>query len=251
MSELQDHPEYRGLLAAIKAAPDDDLPRLVLADWLEEHDAPEWAEFVRCQCEVDRHPHAARIWGDTFTDAEGVLRDWQPALTSARLSRELWPAVSKLIFTGDLNEGQTPYHAWPRVCYFADERRAAVPEYTARRGFVDQVRCSTARWIGEGHHDPLGPILLARQPVRRVTFRDREWGGRDHGWSAREDDDTPGEQRNRLPWGIARYLYRLKGYTGTSSGEVGGGRVLVWYYATREAANDALSAAAIAWAEET
>jgi len=42
------------LLAAIRAAPDDDAPRLVYADWLEEHGQPEWAEFIRVQCELAR-----------------------------------------------------------------------------------------------------------------------------------------------------------------------------------------------------
>lgn len=248
MSELQVHPEYRGLLGAIKAAPDDDLPRLVLADWLEEHDFSDWAEFIRHQCEVARHPHAARIWADGFTDAEGVLRDWQPALTAARLALELWPAVSKVLFSGELNEGQTPYHPRQWWCHFADERRTSLPEYYARRGFVDLVTCATGRWIGDGSHDPLGPLLLARQPVRRVTFRDREWGGRDQGWFAHEgSDDFAGPERNRLPWCIARLL---RGYTGRSEGEMAGHIRRGWYYQSREAANAALSAAAVAWAEE-
>jgi uncharacterized protein (TIGR02996 family) len=37
------------LLAAIRAAPDDDAPRLIYADWLEEHGQPERAEFIRLQ----------------------------------------------------------------------------------------------------------------------------------------------------------------------------------------------------------
>lgn len=37
------------LIAAIAAAPDDDLPRLVAADWFEENGEPERAEFVRLQ----------------------------------------------------------------------------------------------------------------------------------------------------------------------------------------------------------
>jgi uncharacterized protein (TIGR02996 family) len=37
------------LLAAILAQPDDDTPRLVYADWLDEHDEPERAEFIRIQ----------------------------------------------------------------------------------------------------------------------------------------------------------------------------------------------------------
>jgi uncharacterized protein (TIGR02996 family) len=39
------------LLAAIAADPDDDTVRLAYADWLDEHDRPERAEFIRAQCE--------------------------------------------------------------------------------------------------------------------------------------------------------------------------------------------------------
>jgi uncharacterized protein (TIGR02996 family) len=37
------------LLAAIRAAPDDDAPRLIYADWLDEHGQSERAEFIRLQ----------------------------------------------------------------------------------------------------------------------------------------------------------------------------------------------------------
>lgn len=52
MSDVYDHPEYRALLAAVCAAPDDDLPRLVCADWLDEHGESERAEFIRVQCRI-------------------------------------------------------------------------------------------------------------------------------------------------------------------------------------------------------
>src|SRR6476659_1135869 len=42
------------LLAAIRAAPEDDAPRLVYADWLDEHGQPERAEFIRVQIELAR-----------------------------------------------------------------------------------------------------------------------------------------------------------------------------------------------------
>jgi uncharacterized protein (TIGR02996 family) len=47
------------LLAAIRAAPADDAPRLVYADWLDEHGRPERAEFIRVQCELARHKNRA------------------------------------------------------------------------------------------------------------------------------------------------------------------------------------------------
>jgi uncharacterized protein (TIGR02996 family) len=40
------------LFRAILAAPADDLPRLVYADWLQEHGNAERAEFIRLQCEA-------------------------------------------------------------------------------------------------------------------------------------------------------------------------------------------------------
>ncbi len=50
--------DERVLLAGIRATPDDDLPRLVYADWLEEHDRPERAEFIRVECEAARADHS-------------------------------------------------------------------------------------------------------------------------------------------------------------------------------------------------
>ncbi|MBN9122595.1 MAG: TIGR02996 domain-containing protein [Planctomycetes bacterium] len=65
---LVDHPELRteaaapkavasdfeGLLRAVFANPDDDTPRLVFADFLEENDQPDRAAFIRYQCEQAR-----------------------------------------------------------------------------------------------------------------------------------------------------------------------------------------------------
>lgn len=40
------------LLAAVAARPDDDTPRLVYADWLDDHGRPERAEFIHVQCRL-------------------------------------------------------------------------------------------------------------------------------------------------------------------------------------------------------
>src|SRR5215471_7840250 len=44
--------DEKALLAAIRDHPDEDTPRLVYADWLQEHDQPERAEFIRVQIEA-------------------------------------------------------------------------------------------------------------------------------------------------------------------------------------------------------
>jgi uncharacterized protein (TIGR02996 family) len=43
-----------GFVQAICEAPDDDTPRLISADWLEENGQPERAEFIRVQCRLGR-----------------------------------------------------------------------------------------------------------------------------------------------------------------------------------------------------
>ena len=52
--------EELGLLGEIHAGPRDDAPRLVYADWLEEHGRPEYAGFIRLQL---RHKDAV-IYGE-------------------------------------------------------------------------------------------------------------------------------------------------------------------------------------------
>lgn len=54
-------------LRAIFAAPDDDLPRLVFADWLDEHGDHTWAELIRVQCEL------ARSTANGGDDAEALV----------------------------------------------------------------------------------------------------------------------------------------------------------------------------------
>src|SRR5262245_9047746 len=44
--------EDSALWRAVGADPPDDAPRLILADWLEEHGQPERAEFIRVQCQL-------------------------------------------------------------------------------------------------------------------------------------------------------------------------------------------------------
>src|SRR5438309_3057056 len=46
-----------GFLAAIRRDPDDDAPRLVYADWLDEHGDPDRAEFIRAEVEMARLPY--------------------------------------------------------------------------------------------------------------------------------------------------------------------------------------------------
>src|SRR5262245_34901242 len=46
--------EREALLRAIRESPDEDAPRLVYADWLDEHGEAARAELIRVQCELAR-----------------------------------------------------------------------------------------------------------------------------------------------------------------------------------------------------
>jgi len=65
------------LLAGILAAPDDDAPRLVFADWLDEYGEPERAEFIRVQRELARTdetlPPGTRMVHDTEANRHQAL----------------------------------------------------------------------------------------------------------------------------------------------------------------------------------
>jgi uncharacterized protein (TIGR02996 family) len=90
------------LLAAICAAPDEETPRLVFADWLDENGSPNWAALIRAECEL------ARL-ADDGSGAEAVfrfLRDrdhqsfkgvkWSEVDTEIARRVELWTTAKRL-----------------------------------------------------------------------------------------------------------------------------------------------------------
>lgn len=65
-------PEVVALLQTCKENPDDDTPRLILADWLEDHGDTARAEFIRVQCEA-AHLQLAPERLDWLARREGEL----------------------------------------------------------------------------------------------------------------------------------------------------------------------------------
>jgi len=101
------------LLSAVLADPFDDAPRLILADWLEENDDPERAEFIRTQIanpELYEYQHRRFLTEKPFDYRIGSVES-------------IGPSISDI---GDIME-----------C-----------ELLTRRGFPDEIRCTMAQWIG-------------------------------------------------------------------------------------------------------
>src|SRR5262245_14232132 len=52
-------PQETAFLHSIVEDPDDDAPRLIFADWLDEHGRPDKAAFVRLEVEYSREPKSS------------------------------------------------------------------------------------------------------------------------------------------------------------------------------------------------
>ena len=81
--------EREALFRAILAAPDDDAPRLIFADWLEEHNEPERAEFIRTQCALARLPEKTSCWKPLQERAARLEREFRTAWAGPTLAHVL------------------------------------------------------------------------------------------------------------------------------------------------------------------
>jgi uncharacterized protein (TIGR02996 family) len=97
------HPEADALLDAIFDHPDDDTPRLVYADWLQEHGQEDYAQFIRLQCAAAREKlwsdEANRLWVE-------IGRVWNRLTRAWRYNQFDWGWMDAISFhRGFLKEG--------------------------------------------------------------------------------------------------------------------------------------------------
>lgn len=121
-----------GLLREVLDNPDDDSPRLILADYLEENGEPERGEFIRIQCALANIDHF-RV-GPSYKQEKALQRRERELLDGheREWSREL--------------NGISPCR------------------WQFNRGFVELVTCTTEAWLA--HAD----MLTACQPIRKVRL---------------------------------------------------------------------------------
>ena len=74
------------LLAAVRANPDEDTPRLVLADWLDDHGEPDFAAFIRLEIERDRHEFMSPDWQTLDQRVRALRRGAFPGYVEGILS---------------------------------------------------------------------------------------------------------------------------------------------------------------------
>jgi uncharacterized protein (TIGR02996 family) len=233
---------YAALLQAILDTPDDDFPRLVMADWLEENDQPERSEFIRVQVELAglrEPPRSTRTVADGWQPEDGhpslaMQQAAAPYWALKRCEMELWPRLFRLFDVGIVPD--TPmllYDDEPSLLIRRD--RLTVRVYP-RRGFVATIRLPLAAWLAHGE------ALVRAHPLERVEVSDREpvaLSGQRFAWLS---DDVPGAgQQSKLPPSLWAHMPQ-----GDVAGLRDGGRCRVWD--SKEKALDALSTACLTWA---
>jgi uncharacterized protein (TIGR02996 family) len=78
--------EHAGLLQAIRDSPDDDTPRLVYADWLDEQGEAVRAEWIRLHCRLAHFCVLSRPNGSQFFTSDDLLPECRADLLAPLLS---------------------------------------------------------------------------------------------------------------------------------------------------------------------
>jgi uncharacterized protein (TIGR02996 family) len=117
-----------GLLDAIREDQDSDTPRLVYADWLDDHGEVERAEFIRLQCELARLPAEAPERRQKYNRASVLLEQHRPSWFGA-LDKEFTDCVVERGFVSRLRAGVDAFLAHHQ----AVERYAPVLQSAAMR----------------------------------------------------------------------------------------------------------------------
>ena len=231
MSDERRRAVARAFVRDICEHPGDDTPRLVFADWLDEHGQEERAEFIRVQCELatPRLPYSpwCKRCGRVFEQCSCSDKSIHP------------PEMQRLyaLRRREQELESAPRALWTRWCAPLTDLGPDVA-WTVRRGFVAEVRCPLDVWLRSG------PGVVTSQPVTGVGLTDREplrleftpeWA-----WMPVFTPYSLGQ----VPWGLANFL----GAGGCRTRLAG---MLLFYTApSREGAVAALSYACVAWARE-
>ena len=149
------------LLRAIVRHPDDDTPRLVYADWLQENDRAEEAEFLRVQCrlaaaEPDDPEYPA------LADRDEELRLWLTA--HAPGPRPTFPGG--LAVEGGSHWWWRSHRGFPRFLEFTGPERSGARAMRAlASGLARAFDALPTRWLVFGYSTTAQLAALLKQPV--------------------------------------------------------------------------------------
>lgn len=223
MDRVCDNPDWLALVQTIRLYPDADLPKLVAADWLEEHGIEDRAHLIRVLCEC----------GD-------VEREHVSADPSSVAVSHVRPMTSIVLVD---RPGIETFRTW------------------SHKGFVTGMRCSLvqllddpiAKWLIRREPVTRVDFTEDREPAIMVL----ESGLYKYGWHAQSTTSTKADAHGHTAWALDLYPF-LRNYRYSRSftyrwqfdtyGDQYGPEAV--YYDTEEDAYAALSDAAIRWATQ-
>jgi uncharacterized protein (TIGR02996 family) len=174
------------LLRSICEAPDEDTPRLMYADWLDENGQPERAAFIRVQVQLAKVEAPVCEDPVVYSDPDDVwwvgrqkakrCERCDACRYAARAEKAAKPLRDRERELWDAADHNKVAWRWGLGGNFRHTIRvgpgASLPAFRDRpdccalftRGFVGEVNCRANLWIAEGD------AILAAHPVRRVTL---------------------------------------------------------------------------------
>lgn len=148
--------DHQPFLDAICASPGDDAPRLIFADWLEEHGECERAEFIRIQLELANHPRQVewlrQMPIEQWSGCEVEGRLLKRLVIARRRERELFRLSGPAGWWGDLPGAYRSTGDDLRI------ETANGWSFGVRRGFVASIRCTLAQWCDRPCEYGYGPL---------------------------------------------------------------------------------------------
>lgn len=224
------------LIRAIRNNPDEDTPRLMYADYLDEHGEPDRAAFIRAQCELARLPERPKLHliaaSTTYLEpnsremsVEGVCssRPSMPETYDLLLGQQTFFGailMSEHAIMAPASEPRTyrcrflvTGHPDPNAARITELRRIELRTGIARVGFVDipdlgpievapgQRKRGFVDWIclDAPTWTTKGDQILSHEPVREVRIS--------HTWEPRTLEDVPA-----LSKGFGYFPNRAAGY---------------------------------------
>jgi uncharacterized protein (TIGR02996 family) len=244
------------LLRTICEQPDCDVPRLVYADWLDEHGQHDRAEFIRLQIELTGRPLTGHDLDRTKSPTYVGRNAEFPCLPNcSRCDRDRKQNRMTMLY----HRGVRPHFGYEIKSNWLDDCHNAevYPLSITRRGFGDEIRCTLAefmggrcsqcrlrgRYCGECYGTTVVPglarTLFSTHPITRVVLTDQEpseWGAEDLMWWVWTVRD---KEQQQIPSDLPREIFAcLQG--GVLNLDNWNRR-----YPTRESAQQALSIAAV------
>jgi uncharacterized protein (TIGR02996 family) len=173
---VSDFPINKALEAAVVAAADDDTPRLAYADWLDEHDDPDRAEFIRVQCRLADLSPADPDWVDLTERQDELAARLKPRYLGLELDR-----ADRFYFGTDLigNHEEPFRRGFPYFISCQTEGNEWTPKET-RRVIAELTRLVRTTTIRGFEPDQMPAAQLAELLAAPVASQLTGFAGRPH-----------------------------------------------------------------------